>query len=350
MDYGRNLRGVILKILNAVFSLAVLGVMTLNASSVMKHKVKSGETLYSVAHKYNSSIKEICKLNGLKRNAKIRSGKLLKVPGKTVASTGSSQTAKHKIQRGETLYSVARKYNTTLSKLKSLNGFSSNVHLKKGKFIKVPKRTSIAKNDKKLKIVLPKSANKKLEIVRLYMKKKKEEKSLAFKKSAKKRRTVTMDDIFFKSAQPYNMTFKRAGLSPVATASRPNYNNTFASSIIDIAKMKLGRKYVWGAVGRKGTFDCSGFTSYVYKKKGIHIPRTSFNQSKYGKFIPKANLKKGDLIFFDTSRKKKGYVNHVGIYMGNGKFIHASSAKKKVVITKLSNFYAQRYRGARRPL
>ena len=147
---------------------------------------------------------------------------------------------------------------------------------------------------------------------------------------------VTVDDILFKSSKPYFV-------------SDNNANSIKASKIIDMAKTKLGRKYVWGATGKGGTFDCSGFTLYVYKKNGIHIPRTSRNQAKYGKHIARNNLKKGDLIFFDTSRHRKGYVNHVGIYLGNGKFIHASSAQKKVTISNLSKFYAQRYVGARRP-
>ncbi len=120
--------------------------------------------------------------------------------------------------------------------------------------------------------------------------------------------------------------------------------------ITRLAKTKLGQKYVWGAIGRKNTFDCSGFTSYVYKKNGIRIPRTSREQSKYGTHVSRKNLKPGDLVFFDTSKKHKGYVNHVGIYLGGNKFIHASSAKKKVIITSLNKkFYSQRYKGARRP-
>ena len=122
-----------------------------------------------------------------------------------------------------------------------------------------------------------------------------------------------------------------------------------SKNIIKLAKKKLGKRYVWGAIGKRNTFDCSGFTNYVYRKNGINIPRTSLNQSKHGKYIKRRNLEKGDLIFFDTSKKRKGYVNHVGIYLGNGKFIHASSAKKKVVVSSLSKFYAQRYKGARRP-
>jgi len=118
----------------------------------------------------------------------------------------------------------------------------------------------------------------------------------------------------------------------------------------NIAKKNLGKHYVWGAVGPRN-FDCSGFTSYVYKKRGIRIPRTSREQSKYGSYVKRKQLKAGDLIFFDTSRRSKGIVNHVGMYIGNNKFIHASSAKKRVVITSLSKpFYARRFKWGRRIL
>lgn len=118
-------------------------------------------------------------------------------------------------------------------------------------------------------------------------------------------------------------------------------------SLPSIAKSKLGKRYVWGAVG-PSVFDCSGFTSYIYKKKGISIPRTSRQQSKYGKLVDRKHLKPGDLIFFDTSHRRTGVINHVGMYIGNNQFIHASSAKKRVVITKLSNFYSKRFKWARR--
>jgi cell wall-associated NlpC family hydrolase len=126
-------------------------------------------------------------------------------------------------------------------------------------------------------------------------------------------------------------------------------NNKF-KEIKNIAFSQLGKSYVWGAVG-PSKFDCSGFTSYVCKKSGINIPRTSFYQSKHGKVVERDNLKKGDLIFFDTSREKKGVVNHVGIYIGENKFIHASSSKKKVVVSQLNGtFYGKRFIIARRVL
>ena len=119
-------------------------------------------------------------------------------------------------------------------------------------------------------------------------------------------------------------------------------------SLLKEAKRHLGKRYVWAANG-PSRFDCSGFTKYVLRENGITIPRTSIMQAKVGKKISRNNLKAGDLIFFDTSKKRKRYVNHVGIYLGNNKFIHASSAKKKVMISSLNkNFYEARFKWGRR--
>ncbi len=114
------------------------------------------------------------------------------------------------------------------------------------------------------------------------------------------------------------------------------------------ARKHLGKKYVWGANGPK-TFDCSGFTCYISNKNGIKLPRTSVRQAEVGKKITRPDLKAGDLIFFDTSKERKGVVNHVGIYIGGNKFIHASSGANKVVISSLNQgFYKQRFKWGRR--
>ena len=130
-----------------------------------------------------------------------------------------------------------------------------------------------------------------------------------------------------------------------------NINKTKRKNINRIlkeARNHLGKRYVWGAVGPK-RFDCSGFTSYVCKKSGIAIPRTSIKQGKVGVKVRRQELKKGDLVFFDTSKRRRGYINHVGIYIGNQKFIHASSAKRKVVISSLNkSFYKARFKWGRR--
>jgi len=120
-------------------------------------------------------------------------------------------------------------------------------------------------------------------------------------------------------------------------------NISIKEKIILLAKSKLGLPYRYGKSGPK-SFDCSGFVYYIFKNAGIILPRTSFKQSKIGKKIGKDELKVGDLVFFDTSNR--GRVNHSGIYIGNGKFIHASSGKAfRVTISNLNRgFYKDRFK------
>jgi len=233
----------------------------------------------------------------------------------TVSGNAATKTVKHTVKKGESLYSIAHKNHTTVSAIKKANGIKGN-NLAQGKVLKVPTRSTTVK--KKKKIASAKRSKRTLASTL---------KSVKFKKAnSKKSSKYSMSDILY-SGKSSKKSMK----------------------MIKLAKNKLGRKYVWGAVGQKNTFDCSGLTKYVCKKNGITIPRRAIQQSKYGKYISRKNLKPGDLIFFDTSKRRKGYVNHVGIYIGNNKFIHASSAKKKVIITSLDkNFYSQRYKGARR--
>lgn len=122
-------------------------------------------------------------------------------------------------------------------------------------------------------------------------------------------------------------------------------NNTVtnkASEVIAYAKAQLGKPYVWGAQG-PNSFDCSGFTYYVFKNKaGITLPRNSAAQSNYGTYVSKSNLRAGDLVFFDTNGANNGAVSHVGIYIGDGKLIHASYSQKKIVIDNFNSSYYQK--------
>ncbi|MBU1668015.1 C40 family peptidase [bacterium] len=126
-------------------------------------------------------------------------------------------------------------------------------------------------------------------------------------------------------------------------------NHPLTQEVESYAKKFLGTRYVWGATG-PNKFDCSGFTQKVYRSAGIKIPRVSCEQAKVGSYIKYENLKRGDMVFFDTKRKQTGKVNHVGIYLEDGKFIHASSGNKKVVITNFDKkrFYKNRFLWGRR--
>jgi len=114
------------------------------------------------------------------------------------------------------------------------------------------------------------------------------------------------------------------------------------NSIIKNAKHYLGGKYVWGGTQPKG-FDCSGYVKYLYAQQGIQLPRTAYAQSKVGKDVSKNSLKKGDLLFFLTDRKRHIPITHVGMYIGNDKFIHAASRKKGIIISSLSKSKYSKY-------
>ena len=117
------------------------------------------------------------------------------------------------------------------------------------------------------------------------------------------------------------------------------------SKLVELAKSKLGCKYVWGATAAN-TFDCSGLTYWCHKQIGISIPRTSLEQSRSGKSVSKSDLQPGDLVFFKTTSAPVG---HVGMYVGNGQFIHAPNKSKPVKDDILSSsYYSSRYANASR--
>lgn len=119
------------------------------------------------------------------------------------------------------------------------------------------------------------------------------------------------------------------------------------NKVIASAHSKLGKPYVYADTGNRG-YDCSGLTYSIYKKElGINIDRSSSAQSKNGDYVNKSDLIPGDLVFFNTTGKG---ISHVGLYIGDGNMIHASSstAKKVVISTIESGYYSQRYVTARR--
>ena len=113
--------------------------------------------------------------------------------------------------------------------------------------------------------------------------------------------------------------------------------------LLEYAKYFKGGKYIWGGTTPEG-FDCSGYVQYLYKKQNINMPRTAWQQSKIGIEIPKNELKKGDLVFFLTDKSRNIPITHVGIYMGEGQFIHAASKAQGIIISPLnSGSYAETF-------
>ena len=137
-----------------------------------------------------------------------------------------------------------------------------------------------------------------------------------------------------------------AGVGPAG--SSPDTIGPDAEELIGFAKTLLGVPYVYGGMSPAG-FDCSGFTSYVFGAFGIRLERVSSDQAKQGMEISKENLKSGDLVFFDTNGGHSA-INHTGIFIGDGKFIHASSGTSSCVIISdlTTGYYAGNFMTARR--
>ena len=147
---------------------------------------------------------------------------------------------------------------------------------------------------------------------------------------------------------------QRAQRIAVAQEAAKEIGETYQISEIDKqklledAKYFKGGRYVWGGTTPEG-FDCSGYVQYLYRKHNVNLPRTAWAQSKKGAVVEIDELQKGDLLFFLTDKKRGIPVTHVGIYMGDGNFIHAASKKKGIIISPLTyGSYAKTFVSARR--
>lgn len=127
----------------------------------------------------------------------------------------------------------------------------------------------------------------------------------------------------------------------VTTSEKTSAGN--GSSVVAKAKQYIGSKYIYGGSSPSG-FDCSGFTSYIYKQFGVSLSRTAAAQYSNGTSVNRGNLQAGDLVMFGKSG-----INHVGIYIGGGQMVHAANPSRGVTIDTInSGYYNTNYVGARR--
>ena len=133
-----------------------------------------------------------------------------------------------------------------------------------------------------------------------------------------------------------------ASLTACGSSPKPS-SHTYTGSakgksekVIQVAMSMIGTPYKYGGISPGSGFDCSGLVYFSHRQNGITLPRTSYAQYKSSHPVSKKAIKRGDLLFFNISGRK---VSHVGIYLGNNRFVHSPSSGKKVSVAKLDSPY-----------
>lgn len=134
---------------------------------------------------------------------------------------------------------------------------------------------------------------------------------------------------------------------PRSDRTTPDLAMALGENIVQTAHRFIGTPYRWGGTSPESGFDCSGLTMTVYRLNGLDLPRTAQQQFLAGKPVPRNALRAGDLVFFATGSTSR--ISHVGIYSGQGQFVHAPRRGNAIRSASLENsYFTNRFKGARR--
>lgn len=269
---------------------------------------------------------------------------------------------KHKVQKGDTLWHLASKHRTTPKEIAKANGISENATLAIGKYIKIPSRYTPARPARAANVTRQASysLHTKVDSACLRTGPSTESSRIATLPAGTTVKLLSTRGSWRKVAlangvcgfvyapllapgagstqKPADMTVDN---DPNTVPPSPERN----SELIQTALSCRGARYARGGTSRGG-FDCSGFTRYVFARYGVSLPHSSAAQARLGTPVSRGELAAGDLVFFQTYRSG---ISHVGIYIGDGKFVHAATRGRGVRVDSLGDsYYAPRYRGARR--
>ncbi|RUL51279.1 C40 family peptidase [Lysinibacillus antri] len=292
---------------------------TMQASAhEINYQVQSGDTLWKIANSNNVSVAELQSWNNLNSNT-IHVGQQLSL------IAPHTHNATYTVKSGDTLYSIARNYNTTVAELKSMNQLTSdNLHI--GQVLNVPNApvTEKVEQPTTAKTYVVKSGDS------LW--------GIATKNG------LTVDQLKAFNGLTSNVinvgqVLKLTNESSPAPVVEKSLN---VDALIAEGKKYIGVPYVWGGSTPKG-FDCSGFLNYTFGKVGVSIPRTV--ETIWSATTAVSSPQKGDLVFYTTY---KAGPSHAGIYIGDNKFLHAGSSSG-VTITDMNNpYWKARYLGAKK--
>lgn len=348
---------------------------TAKASSSIRtsgYTVRNGDHDWLIARKLGMTVGQLHSLNPGVSWRNLQPGQTLRVKAGAVASSSkpvttaksSSSSTAYKARQGDNDWVLAKRFSTTPTAIRKLNPGVNWERLQIGQSLRVP---APAKQPVKSPSFASRGA--KVAVSTVVMRSRPSSKSSRIGTAKKGEIAKVLDREsgwvkvrFGSGAQGWvrqdtvsqTNSVPKATKQPVTTAKRENPSKKHSApkiassgvAVLDQAQRYLGVRYRYGGTSRAG-FDCSGFVGYVYRSVGVKLPRTSSEQSRVGTYVSKSNLSPGDLVFFKTNRGTR--INHVGIYIGDSKFIHASSGRGHVRIDTLSGgYYDRRFATARR--
>jgi peptidoglycan endopeptidase LytE len=331
--------------------------LTMSKDAGYYHIVEKGDSLLTISKRYAVSVRDLRELNNL-RSTRIKPGQKILLceiksdeqPKKCAALISEKKTKKEKskietnyhiVKKGETLSSISKKYPISVSELKEINDLKS-IRLKPGQQLLVKKivpKTYTAKKGDTLSKIARKFAVDADELRDI--------------NGLETDRLRPGQNLFLKQeTEPEEQTQYAAILSEekikdnVPDISIPE-DLGLKDKLILFAKKFMNIPYRFGGTSIFG-IDCSGYVQKVYSMIGVNLPRSAREQFHEGQPVDTGELSIGDLVFFRTYAP---FPSHVGIYLGDNLFIHASSRGKKVTIDSLTEpFYIKRFIGAKRVL
>ncbi|WP_158527034.1 C40 family peptidase [Flavobacterium aciduliphilum] len=369
-----------MKVFKIVSLLALVFSVQVQAQKIIKHKIKSGESIYGLALKYDLTEKEIYAVNPKTKGALLQLGQVVNIPNKKykekskpskktlLASkvsdkdNGKKETLvenkfiKHTVTAKETLYSIAKKYGVTMEVLCEMNPELKTSNLKKGAVLKIPNQEIVkeqsnqqsVENEEKV-VVKDTFSNELIHTVA--------PKETLFRIS--KQYGVSVEDI--KKWNPeidkelpigYALKIKKTTVQgnentsedSVVTEDIPAGNLSKAEFLIEKAFRFLGTRYRRGGDTGAG-FDCSGLMFHTFKNINMFLPRSSHEMANIGVKIDKAHAQKGDLIFFATFGGRR--VSHVGMITevldDEIKFIHSATNSGVIVSSTKEPYYVRTF-------
>jgi len=321
------------------------------------YQLKEGDSLWTIAKRFGVKVEDIAKANGISPDKTLKIGDKLLIPGglhKQVAQTKPSQKTTtpqggvvYQVRKGDSLWSIAKRQGVSVESIAKANNISLNKTLQIGEKLLIPGKGGS-------KQVASSGAKSTLKVVRegvLVRKGPGTNHSPLFKLN-RGTQVVSLGQqgdwqkVALSNGKEGWIRRDMLGLPLAEKPAQKSSGGGGSPSVVNTALSYQGTRYVYGGLSSRG-FDCSGFVKYVYQKHGVNLPHSASAQFSQGRSVSKGELQPGDLVFFRTGGSKT--INHVGIYIGNGKFIHASSAGGKVRTDSLNDgYYKSCYMGARR--